>query len=335
MPIFCNIPTLSIVGPTLLEFGTDEQKSRHIGAILRGDELWVQFLSEPTGGSDLAGAVTTAVRDGDLYRISGSKIWSSGAQWCDFGLLLARTDWDRPKHQGLSVFVVGADAPGVVVQPIKQVNGSTEFCQEFFDDVEVSTDDLVGRVNDGWNVASRILAQERSALGGSSPYVSGAAAGPVRSLRMNYLDLARAAGKQHDAHVRQLVGEAYAIGRVQEAMIARVSARIAAGELAPTAGSLLKLSSAVNGIRWVDIANEILGPAAVVWPVGSLTGDFGTQYLRRQAAALGGGSSEMQRNMISERLLGMPRDRGEGANLPFREVRSNRARSGPGEERQP
>jgi len=152
MPILFNVPTFGILAATLLDFGTEAQKQRHIPAILEGRELWVQFLSEPSGGSDLAGLVTRATRDGDVFVLNGSKIWSSGAHRADYALCLARTDWHAPKHRGLTCFIVKIHQPGIDVRQIKMVNGSDEFCQEFFDDVAIPVDDVVGQVNDGWTV---------------------------------------------------------------------------------------------------------------------------------------------------------------------------------------
>jgi alkylation response protein AidB-like acyl-CoA dehydrogenase len=135
MPMMFHLPTMTILAPTLLDFGTEEQKRRYLPAVLRGEELWVQFLSEPSGGSDLAASLTRATLDGDSYVLSGSKIWSSSAYRSDYAMVVARTDWDAPKHRGLSVFIMKVDQPGVTVERIRQVNGSREFCQEFFDDV--------------------------------------------------------------------------------------------------------------------------------------------------------------------------------------------------------
>ena len=173
MPIVFNTPALTICAPTILDFGTEEQKRRHLPAILSGDELWVQFLSEPTGGSDLAGLVTRADKDGDVWILNGSKIWSTGAYRADYALCLARTDWHATKHRGLTMFIVKIHQPGIDLQQIEMVNGSKEFCQEFFDDVALPEADVVGRVNDGWTVASRLLFHERDAVGGGSPYASG------------------------------------------------------------------------------------------------------------------------------------------------------------------
>ena len=159
--------------PTILEFGTEEQKQRYIPAVLRGEELWVQFMSEPTGGSDLAGALSRATRDGDGYLLNGSKIWSSYAWKSDYALCVCRTDWDVPKHRGLSMLIVKVHQPGIQVRQIKQVDGTEEFCQEFFDDVRIPADQMVGQVNDGWTVASRLLFHERAAVSGASPYEVG------------------------------------------------------------------------------------------------------------------------------------------------------------------
>ena len=139
------MPTFGIMAATLLDFGTEAQKRRHIPAILEGVELWVQFLSEPSGGSDLAGLVTRATRDGDVFILNGSKIWSSGAHRADYALCLARTDFHAPKHRGLTCFIVEIHQPGIDVRQIKMVNGSNEFCQEFFDDVAIPADNVSAR----------------------------------------------------------------------------------------------------------------------------------------------------------------------------------------------
>lgn len=165
--------------------------------MIRGDEVLVQFLSEPKGGSDLAGLITRADRDGDEWVVNGSKIWSSGAYAADYALCLARTDWDAPKHRGLTMFLMPVHAPGVTINRIKQVNGSTEFCQEFFDDVVLPADAVVGEVNGGWATASRQLFHERNAVGGGSPYTSGA--GPrLGGTPPDLLELARATGQLED-----------------------------------------------------------------------------------------------------------------------------------------
>jgi len=327
MPTLFNVPTLSILAPTLLDFGTEEQKLRHLPAILRGEELWVQFLSEPSGGSDLAGLVTQATRDGDVFIMNGSKIWSSGAFRSDYAMCLVRTDPHVPKHQGLTMLIVKIHQPGIEVQRIKMVNGMAEFCQEFFDDVAVPVDDVVGGINDGWTVASRLLIHEREAVGGGSSYVSGVAVGTAGEggQRTDLADLAHATGQAHDPVVRQLVAEARVNDRVQQQLIERVTAGIRTGAFPTPAGALPRLYAATNNERHYDIGLEIAGAGGGAWAEGDPAGIWGEFYLSRQANSLGGGSNEMQRNIISERVLGMPREFAADRDKPFDEVRHNRS----------
>jgi len=328
MPVLFNIPTLSILAPTILDFGTEEQKQRHLPAIIRGDEMWVQFLSEPSGGSDLAGLVTRATPDGDVFILNGSKIWSSGAFRADYALCLARTDWHVPKHRGLTMFIVKIHQPGIEVQQIKMVNGSSEFCQEFFDDVAIPKEDVVGEVNDGWTVATRLLYHERDAVGGGSPYMSGLAVGSAGArggVRSDLADLARAVGRAEDPVVRQLVGEARASDRVQMQLVDRVTEGIRTGYFPTPAGALLRLyGSKASERRW-DMGLEIAGARAAAWVGDDPAGMTGVNFLHRQGGSLGGGSVEMQRNIISERLIGMPREYAADRDKPFDEVRHNQA----------
>ena len=321
MPILFNIPTFSILAPTILDFGTEEQKLRHLPAILRGDELWVQFLSEPSGGSDLAGLVTRATQDGDVFILNGSKIWSSGAFRADYALCLARTDWHAPKHRGLTMFIVKIHQPGIEVQQIRMVNGWNEFCQEFFDDVAIPAENVVGQVNDGWTVASRLLFHERAAVGGASPYTSGSAGGGGH--RRDLIDLAKASGRAADPDVRQLIGELRANDRVHVQLVERVMGAINSGQLPGPAGALPRLFAATNAQRHADVGLEIAGARAVTWTDGDPMGGVGVQYLMRQGGSLGGGSAEMARNIISERVLGMPREYAADKDKPFDEVPHN------------
>ncbi len=324
MPFSLNVPTLGILAATLLEFGTHEQKLRHLPAILRGDELWVQFLSEPSGGSDLAGCLTRADRDGDVFVLNGSKIWSSAAYASDWAMCLARTNWDVPKHRGLTMFILEIHQPGVTVEQIRQVDGTLEFCQEFFDDVHVPADAVVGEVDDGWTVASKLLVHERLAVGGGSPYTSGASIGHDGGGADTMIaDLARGSGRAHDAHARQLVAEAHVRQMVAGQLIRRITQGMATGAMPAPAGSLIKLFGATNVMRRSEIALELAGGAVVAWPPGEPGPGAlaGTASLSRQGVSLGGGSNEIQRNIISERLLGMPREYAADREVPYREVR--------------
>jgi alkylation response protein AidB-like acyl-CoA dehydrogenase len=334
MPTELNVPTLSILAPTLLDFGTEEQKIRHISAILRGEEMWVQFLSEPSGGSDLAGLVTRATPDGDVFILNGSKIWSTGAYKCDYAMCLARTNWQVPKHRGLTMFIMKIHQPGVEVQKIKMLNGTAEFCQEFFTDVAIPAGDILGKVDDGWTVASRLLYHERDAVGGGSPYVSGVAVGAGGTQRTELIELARRMGQASNPRVRQLVAEDRVNDRVQTQLVHRIAAGIRTGALPPPAGSIARLMAATTTERHLDIALDIAGPSIGAWMgeegsggggAGGFLGasSWGDAYLIRQGGSLGGGSLEMQRNIISERVLGMPREYAADRDLPFDQVRHN------------
>ena len=324
MPSALNVPTLGILAATLLDFGTDEQKARYLPKILSGEELWVQFLSEPSGGSDLAGCLTRADRDGDVFVLNGSKIWSSGAADADYAMILARTNWDVPKHRGLTMFIMKIHQTGVTVEQIRQVDGSMEFCQEFFDDVPLAVTDVVGEIDDGWTVATRLLVHERLAVGGGSPYTSGRSGGHDLDDEDNPLvDVVRTQGREGDTHVRQLVAEAYVRKTVHRQLNTRLTQAMATGAMPPPAGSLMKLFAATNSMRRAEIGLELSGPDAVVWPLGGelpTAAQLGDYTLWRQGLSLGGGSNEIQRNIISERLLGMPREMAADRDVPYRDV---------------
>jgi alkylation response protein AidB-like acyl-CoA dehydrogenase len=330
MPFSLNVPTLSILGATLVDFGTHEQKARHLPAILKGEELWVQFLSEPSGGSDLAGCITRADRDGDVWILNGSKIWSSAAFASDYAMCLARTNWDVPKHRGLTMFIVKIHQPGIQVDQIRQVDGSMEFCQEFFDDVPIPVENVIGDVDDGWTVASRLLVHERSAVGGGSPYTSGRSAGHDASPDRSLVSLARETGQSDDPRVRQLVAEAHALQLVSGHLVKRITKGMATGKMVPPAGSILKLFGATLVMRRAEISVEIAGSDGVAWPAGTgATAPTLTEmFLSRQAMSLGGGSNEIQRNIISERVLGMPREYAADREVPYRDVRKNASPTG-------
>jgi len=324
LPVYLGNPGLSIIAPPIMEFGTPEQRE-HVAAMLRGERLFVQMMSEPTGGSDMAGALTRADRDGDTWILNGSKIWSSGAWRADWGLCLVRTNWDVPKHRGLSLFLLDLSLPGITVNPIKMVDGTAEFCEEFFDDVPVPHSCLLGEPNDGWTVASRLLFHERQAVGGGSPYNFNRPKTTRKTQRgSDLVELARRYQRTDDLITRQLLGEAQANERVAGQLIDRVSEGIALGVLPPIAGSLLRLNSGVTSVRRSQIAMEIAGADEAAWAAGD-TGDHpAEQSIARQASCIGGGTTEMQRNLISERLLGMPREPAADKDRPFNEARTNR-----------
>lgn len=324
MPILLNIPTLSICAPTILEMGSEKQKREHIPRVIRGEETLVQFLSEPAGGSDLAAVTTRADRDGDSWVLNGSKVWTTSAYAADYALCLARTDWSVPKHQGLTMFLMKVDQPGVTVQRIEQVDGSTEFCQEFFDDVKLSDDEVVGEVNEGWQVALRQLHHERTAVGGGSPYTSGIGEWSSRKPSMDFRRLAETLGLSQDLRVRELVGQAVVHRTVQEQLISHVSEKVQQGALPQTAMALIRLFHAETDWLDSDIGLEISGAAALAGANDDHGLQLGRHYLSRQAISLGGGSTEMARNMISERMLDMPREYSPDIGVPFKDVKRSR-----------
>jgi len=324
LPIYLGNPGLSIISPPILEFGTDEQK-QHITAMLKGERLFVQMMSEPTGGSDMAGALTRADRDGDAWILNGSKIWSSGAWRADWGLILVRTNWDVPKHRGLSLFLLDLSLPGVTVNNIKMVDGTEEFCEEFFDDVVIPHSCLLGEPNDGWTVASRLLFHERDAVGGGSPYNFNRpkSASSESSRGADIAGLARRLELTDDGHTRELLGEAHANELVSQQLIRRVTEGIASEQMPPIAGSLLRLNIGETAVRRSSIALEVAGGDAITWEAGDTSPQVAEQFIARQAMCIGGGTTEMQRNLISERLLGMPREPAADKDLAFREVRKS------------
>jgi alkylation response protein AidB-like acyl-CoA dehydrogenase len=323
LPTLFNV-TLGILGPTILDFGTEEQKRRHIPAILRGEELWVQLLSEPASGSDLAGCITRATRDGDQWILNGSKIWSTGAHYSDFALCLARSNWSLPKHRGLTMYMVELAQPGIDIEPITQANGDAEFCQEFITDLSIDAGATLGEENAGWQVASRLLMHERNLAGAASAFTYGfvAEGTPVAPTPDELKELALARGMAQDTRVRALVAEAYALDSVQSNLVERINQGISTGALEPTFGSLLRLFEISKVIQCSDTSVEIAGAEVAVGPAAT-AGSLGGLFLMRQAAALAGGSIEMQRNIISERVLGLPRELALDVGVPFDSVPHN------------
>jgi alkylation response protein AidB-like acyl-CoA dehydrogenase len=320
-PARFQVPTFSPCAAVINEFGTDQQKLAHLPRILRGEEIWMQFLSEPGGGSDVAGAQTTALRDGDEWVLNGSKIWTTGAWWSDWGLCLARTNWDVPKHRGLSVFMLRIHQPGIDVHRIEMLNGSREFCQEFMTDVRIPDTDRIGEVDGGWTVGTRWMYHEKSL--GISPYFI-RPAGSMRGVNPwapTPLAVARQAGRLDDPMARQLVGEAHALKLAGQEASARISRGIGAKRLTDQAAGMARILTGVINARLATISLGLAGTAAVAWdPQDQLLGEQGTEFLMRQVRQISGGTIEMSRNGVSERFLGMPREARRDNDVAFRDV---------------
>jgi alkylation response protein AidB-like acyl-CoA dehydrogenase len=307
--------TFGVCIRTMLAHASPEFLRQHIPTILAGDELWVQFFSEPEAGSDLAGIRTRATRDGDRWILNGAKIWSSGAYYADYGMCLARTNWDVPKHRGLTWFAVRTAAPGVTIQPITEINGDAEFCQEFFDEVELSDDDIIGEVDHGWRVAQTMLIFERGGGMGLPPAIEN------RELAPDLVALARRLGRHHDPLVRQLIARAHINDYAQAQLGVRIASRMAADGMDAGVAAYGKLGAGtVTPIR-ARIGVQVGGAAALVWEHGDTEGMTSSlNYLNGRVMSIAGGSNEMQRNAIGERVLGLPREPSFDTSKPFSDV---------------
>jgi alkylation response protein AidB-like acyl-CoA dehydrogenase len=308
--------TFGAIGRSLLAHCTSDFLQEHIPRILSGEELWCQFYSEPEAGSDLAGIRTRAVRDGDRWIITGSKIWSSGAYLADWAMCLARTDWNAPKHRGLTWFALPTDAKGVTIRQIKQINGSAEFCEEFLDEVEVDDDHIIGEVNKGWSVTQTMLVYERGAG------EMGAATLEPRELAPDLVELARRVGRTDDPAARQAIAQAHINDYAQYHLGHRVAARLSKSKTPdPAVAAYGKLASGVLAPIRARLAMEVGGPAAVAWPAGDeAAGRTALNYLNGRVTSIAAGTNEMQRNGIGERVLGLPREPSFDTNKPFSDV---------------
>ena len=313
------VPTFNPCASTILEFCTAEQKAAHLPAILKGDEVWVQLLSEPGGGSDVAGITTSAVRDGDHWVLNGSKVWTSRAWWADWGLILARTNWDVPKHQGMTVFLVPLRQEGVEIQRIVRLNGESEACQEYFTDVRIPDSDRVGEVDAGWNIGTRWMFHER--MGHNSPYVTyPSGLGMSASREDSPVAIARKSGKIDDPAARELIGEHRELGLVTRALQNRIAD--AATKANKDMSAIDRLFRGVASVRRSTISFELAGSGASVWDEEeeAATDAVGMNFLMRQISCIGGGTTEISRNVVAERILGMPREASGDKGVPFREV---------------
>jgi len=323
MPAMLNVPCFAICCATLLDMGSDEQKRTHISAALRGDEVLVQLLSEPSGGSDLAGVITRAERRGETWVLNGAKTWSTFAFAADYGLCLARTDWNVPKHEGLTMFLVPIRSPGVTMNRIKQVDGTVDFCEEFFDDVELGDDAVVGEPGKGWEVATRQLYHERRTMGDGSEFTVGAGLEASQDLSVDFLRLLEITGQVDSERARQMVGRALAHRTVSQQLSQHVFHSVATGSLPSTAGAIARAGLAESHNLDTDTALAIANTAAVVGDTGEVI-DIGVRYLGRQIMNIGGGTTEMARNVIAERVLEFPREYAADRGVPFNQVRRNK-----------
>jgi alkylation response protein AidB-like acyl-CoA dehydrogenase len=293
-------------GPTLLVAGTEAQQQRWLPGILDGSDLWCQLFSEPGAGSDLASLSTRAVRDGDEYVVTGQKVWTTLAHVARYGILLARTDPDAEPHKGVTYFVLDMRTPGITVRPLVQMTGTHEFNEVFFDDVRVPAENVIGTENDGWRLAKVTLGNERVSLSGEGALWG---RGPTAN---QVIDLVRAHGGTDDAVLRQRLAALYIESEVLRLIRLRtVSARVRGLEPGPEA-SVRKALADEHGQHVMAAAMNLAGVDALLTDRGPYGepdgGSWHYGYLYSRALTIGGGTSEVQRNILGERVLGLPRD---------------------------
>ncbi|MGA0356184.1 MAG: dehydrogenase [Acidimicrobiia bacterium] len=302
--------------PVLNEFGTDEQKSRFMPDNIAARSVWCQMFSEPGAGSDVASLQTRADRDGDEWVLNGQKVWTTLAHHSDYGVIVARTDPDQPKHAGISMFIVDLKAPGVEIRPIHQIDGGSHFNEVFFTDVRIPADNLLGEMNNGWRQATAMLMYERVAIGSMG---SGAISQPMYDL---LLGAAKATGRIGDPVVRDELMKVYAMETTKSLVAMRTRAELKAGKAPGPGGSLGKLYSSIISWRFREIAMEIAGAGSQAWEPGDALGQMmQSVVLNSFQAGIAGGTDEIQRNIIGDRVLGLPRDISVDTNVPFRELK--------------
>jgi len=293
---------LGLLGPTLMVYGTDEQKSEHLPRILRCDEIWCQGFSEPNAGSDLASLRTRAEIDGDEFVINGQKIWTSLGRFGDWIFTLCRTDPEAPKHKGISFILVDMHAPGVEVRPLVQIDASARFAEVFFTDVRVPRANLVGNLNEGWKVAMTTLGFERGTGLGS----------PAAFNRMfrDLVDLTRREQRDGDPDVRRRVAQSYIETRMFQLNNQRTLSKLSKGAQVGSEASLNKLYWSEMEMRLLELGLDVLGPRAEVaeGPEAEHGGELFGDYLYARASMIYAGTNEIQKNIIAQRVLGLPRE---------------------------
>jgi alkylation response protein AidB-like acyl-CoA dehydrogenase len=338
---------LRLAGPTLLEHGTDAQREAYLPPMLRGEESWCQLFSEPGAGSDLPSLATRAVRDGDEFVVNGQKVWNSGADIARCGLLLARTDVDVPKRDGISYFVIDMDQPGILARPLRQMNGQASFCEVFITDARVRASDVLGKLNEGWSVTrttllyERVSATERPARGlvfvasgekagqldrivgdviaartGSRSRFTGSAV-PARHL----IELARERGVNGDAVMRQRLARYYTMTEVHRFTQLRSRAAARRGRRPGPEGSISTLALGDICRTSRDLSFAILGADTMLCGADApYDGEFQTVGLGSSGVTIGAGTDEIQRNILGERVLGLPHEPEADRGVPFKDL---------------
>ena len=304
-PVLPGFSGIALCGPTLMQWGTDVQKEQFLQRILRGDDIWCQGYSEPGAGSDLASLQTRAVEDGDDFVVNGQKVWTSGAQYADWIFMLVRTDPDAPKHRGISYLLVDMKTPGVTVRPLVLVNGHAHFNEIFFEDVRVPKENLVGPLNEGWKVTITTLMFERGIAGGGSQ------GDQIKRLAELARNVEVNGGPAWDqSWVRQKLAQLQIENESLKYTRLRGLTRQLKGQPPGPEGSMLKLCSSELGVRIAEFASELLGHNAIVDVPSEAVPDaprWVNRVLSARQYTISGGTSEIQKNIMGERVLGLPK----------------------------
>lgn len=311
---------LGMVAPTLMRHGTPEQQM-HLASMLRGEQLWCQLFSEPGAGSDLAALATRAERDGDEWVINGQKVWTSLGQFADYGILLARTDVNAPKHEGITYFIVDMTAPGIDIRPLVQMTGHAHFNEAFLTDVRIPKANVVGEVGEGWKIARTTLTSERASIAG------GGAGWSVEEL----IDTARVQGVADDPVIRQELAQAHIRSVTLKTLGYRVRTAVSAGSMPGPEALVMKLAYARHWTASTDTAMRILGAEGLlVDETGPDERDNGKHqslravwpqvFLNQYAIRMGGGTDEVQQNIIGELGLGLPREPSTDRGVPWKDL---------------
>ena len=299
--------------PMMAEYGTHAQKSAYLARIISGEDVWCQMFSEPGAGSDVASLQTRAERDGDEWIINGQKVWTTLAHLCAYGIIITRTDPEVPKHAGISMFIVPMDAEGVEVRPIHQIDGGTHFNEVFFTDVRIGIDSLLGDLNNGWRMATAMLMYERVAIG------SGTTGGITTDRTDRLIREVRKRGLNHDAALRQKLMRLRTLETCLSLVAMRTRAELKAGRTPGPGGSIGKLATVEIANLHTEVSMAIAGASGVAWE------DEADAFWQRQAltslqAGIAGGTTEIQRNIIGDRVLGLPRDISVDRGVPYKDL---------------
>ena len=307
---------LTLAGPTILTFGTDEQKTRLIPPIVTAEQIWCQFFSEPGAGSDLASLATRAVRDGDEWVLTGQKVWSTQAASADYAICLARTDPDAPKRAGITYFLLNMNQPGLDVRPLRTISGQEEFAETFIDGARVSDHDVLGEINDGWRLANATLSGERLAVSG--PGSGGQSR--IGSGTERLIERVQESGRWDDRLVRQRLMRLWTEEQIVGWTNARVRDTLRSGRPPGPEASVGKLMYSQLNQRVQATGVDLLGAPATAWEQGHIADYIVLNFLHSRAETIAGGTTEVQRNIVGERALGLPREPDPHKGLAWKDV---------------